>query len=58
MVHVEKKGSSVEMVSKEDAMQFPLYAGAMLCGLYGLIKYFGKEIVNPLLLGYMGLGGS
>ena len=39
-------------------MQFPLYAGAMLCGLYGLIKYFGKEIVNPLLLGYMGLGGS
>jgi hypothetical protein len=46
------------MVSKEDAMQFPLYAGAMLCGLYGLIKYFGKEIVNPLLLGYMGLGGS
>lgn len=30
----------------------------MLCGLYGLIKYFGKEVVNPLLLGYMGLGAS
>ena len=30
----------------------------MLCGLYGLIKYFGKEIVNPLLLGYMGIGAS
>ena len=39
-------------------MQFPLYAGGMLCTLYGLIKYFGKEIVNPLLLGYMGLGAS
>jgi minor histocompatibility antigen H13 len=23
-----------------------------------MIKYFGKEIVNPLLLGYMGLGAS
>ena len=30
----------------------------MLCFLYGLIKYFGKEIVNPLLLGYMGIGAS
>lgn len=39
-------------------MQFPLYAGGMLCGLYGLIKYFGKEVVNPLLLGYMGIGAS
>ena len=26
--------------------------------MYGLIKYFGKEVVNPLLLGYMGLGAS
>ena len=30
----------------------------MLCGMYGLIKYFGKEIVNPLLLAYMGFGGA
>ncbi len=30
----------------------------MLVGLYALIKYFGKEVVNPLLLGYMGLGAS
>lgn len=30
----------------------------MLLFLYGLIKYFGKEVVNPLLLGYMGLGAS
>jgi len=39
-------------------MQFPIYAGGMLLFLYGLIKYFGKEVVNPLLLGYMGLGAS
>lgn len=39
-------------------MWFPVYAGGMLCFLYGLIKYFGKEVVNPLLLGYMGLGAS
>jgi hypothetical protein len=39
-------------------MQFPLYAGGMLMFLYGLIKYFGKEVVNHLLLGYMGFGAS
>ena len=39
-------------------MQFPIFAGAVLCALYGLIKYFGKEIVNPLLLAYMGIGGA
>jgi len=53
-----KSANEVETISKEDAMQFPLYAGGMLLFLYGMIKYFGKEVVNPLLLGYMGLGGS
>lgn len=57
-VDKSKEASSVETISKEDAMQFPLYAGGMLCFLYGMIKYFGKEIVNPMLLGYMGLGAS
>lgn len=57
-VHVSKTESKVEVVSKSEAMQFPFYAGGMLCTLYGLIKYFGKEIVNPLLLGYMGIGAS
>ena len=61
-IHVDKKGSQdgegIETMSKDDVMQFPLYAGGTLCALYGLIKYFGKEVVNPLLLGYMGLGGS
>lgn len=28
----------------------------MLCFLYGMIKYFGKEVVNYLLMGYMGFG--
>jgi len=30
----------------------------MLLTLYGLIKFFGKEIVNPLLLAYMGFGAA
>ena len=29
-----------------------------MCTLYGLIKYVGKEVVNPLLLSYMAVGGS
>ena len=48
--------SSMETMSQKDAMYFPLTAGAMLCGLYALIKYFGKESVNYLLLAYMGFG--
>ena len=62
-IHVDKRGGhdadqGIETMTKEDAMQFPLYAGGMLCSMYGLIKVFGKEIVNPLLLSYMGFGGS
>lgn len=45
-------------MTKEDAMQFPIFAGITLCSLYALIKFFGKEVVNPLLLTYMGIGGS
>ena len=61
-IHVDKKeskaGEGVETMSSSDAMQFPLYAGGTLCGLYGLIKYVGKEVINPLLLAYMGVGFS
>lgn len=61
-IHVDKKagvdGEGIETMSKDDVMQFPIYAGGTLCALYGLIKYVGKEVVNPLLLAYMGLGGS
>ena len=61
-IHVDKKahekGEGIETMTKEDVMQFPLYAGGTLCVLYGLIKYVGKEVVNPILLCYMGIGGS
>ena len=61
-IHVDKKagqdGEGIETMTKDDVMQFPLYAGGTLCALYGLIKYFGKEVVNPILLCYMALGGS
>lgn len=51
-------GEGIETMTKDDVMQFPIYAGGTLCVLYGLIKYLGKEVVNPILLAYMGLGGS
>ena len=61
-IHVDKKeskeGEGVETMTSTDAMQFPLYAGGTLCCLYGLIKYVGKEVINPLLLAYMGVGFS
>lgn len=60
-VHVDGKSAEeagIETMSKDDAMKFPFFAGGMLCTLYALIKYFGKEIVNPLLLAYISLGGS
>lgn len=40
----------------DDAKWFPIQAGGMLCGLYVMIKYFGKEVVNYLLMAYMGVG--
>lgn len=54
--HDEDGKGGVETVSKDDAAMFPLYAGGMLVTLYGLIKVFGKEVVNPLLLAYLGIG--
>ena len=59
-IHVDKKagveGEGIETMSKDDVMQFPIYAGGTLVALYALIKYVGKEVVNPLLLCYMGFG--
>ena len=61
-IHVDKKGNvegeGIETMTKDDVMQFPLYAGGTLCALYAMIKYLGKEVVNPLLLSYMAVGGS
>lgn len=57
-VHVSKTKdkSEIESLSMDDAKWFPIQAGGMLCGLYVLIKYFGKEVVNYLLMAYMGVG--
>ena len=61
-IHVDKKagvdGEGIETMTKDDVMQFPIYAGGTLVALYALIKYVGKEVVNPILLCYMGFGGS
>ena len=61
-IHVDKKksgdGEGIETMSKDEVMQFPIYAGGTLVTLYFLIKYLGKEVVNPLLLTYMAFGGS
>jgi hypothetical protein len=50
--------ASVETVSNKDALQFPIYAGGMLVGLYCIIKFFGKDAVNYLLLVYIAIGGA
>jgi hypothetical protein len=58
-LHVHgKESDSVESVSKNDAMWFPVMAGSVLCGLYFLITYFGKEIMNPIILAYIGVSSS
>jgi len=54
----EGEASQVETVTNKDAMQFPLYAGGMLCFLYGIIKIFGKESVNYVILVYIAVGGG
>ncbi len=55
-----KKGgeSSIESMTAKDAMQFPFMAGGMLCGLYAMIKFFGKEYVNYGVLAYIGVGST
>ena len=49
---------TIETVTTKDALQFPLYAGGMLLGLYCIIKFFGKDAVNYLLLVYIAIGGA
>jgi minor histocompatibility antigen H13 len=50
--------SQIETMTSSDAMQFPVMAGGVLCGLYGMMKYFGKEIVNQCLLVYIAVGST
>lgn len=33
-------------------------AGAMLCGLYFAMQYFGNDVVNYVLIAYIALGGT
>ena len=54
----EGEQSAVETVTTKDALQFPLYAGAMLVGLYAVIKIFGKDAVNYFILVYIAIGGA
>mmetsp|Transcript_20006 Transcript_20006/g.14718 ORF Transcript_20006/g.14718 Transcript_20006/m.14718 type:complete len:375 (-) Transcript_20006:34-1158(-) len=53
-----KKSEFIESVSKSEAFQFPVVAGVMLVSLYLLIQYFGKDVVNYVLLVYIALGSS
>ena len=62
-IHVDKKGGEkgeegVETMSQSDVLQFPLFAGATLCGMYFAIQYLGKDIVNNIILSYMALVSS
>ena len=59
-IHVDKLGGDdgIEQMGMSDAIQFPIVAGATLCGLYFSMQYFGKEIVNHLLLAYIAVGGT
>lgn len=40
-------------MSAKDAKMFPVMAGGTLCFLYVLIKYFGKDVVNKLIMVYL-----
>lgn len=53
-----KKSESIETMTSSDAMKFPLFAGGMLVGLYTLIKFFGKDSVNYVILVYIAIGGT
>ena len=54
----EDENSQVETVSNSDALQFPLFAGGMLVGLYTMIKFLGKESVNYFILAYLAVGST
>ena len=57
-LHGNKENSKIETVTKNDALQFPVFAGGVLVGLYAFIKYFGKDKVNYVLLAYIAVGST
>lgn len=50
--------SQVEMVSKKDAMQFPLIGSCVLFGLYVVVRFISKEYLDALISFYFGLLGT
>ncbi|KAJ1630934.1 Triosephosphate isomerase [Pavlovales sp. CCMP2436] len=44
--------STSEVVTKKEAMQFPLYGSAVLVGLYAVVKLVKKEYLNLLIALY------
>eukprot|EP00586_Coscinodiscus_wailesii_P007184 CAMPEP_0172480810 /NCGR_PEP_ID=MMETSP1066-20121228/6258_1 /TAXON_ID=671091 /ORGANISM="Coscinodiscus wailesii, Strain CCMP2513" /LENGTH=407 /DNA_ID=CAMNT_0013242503 /DNA_START=49 /DNA_END=1272 /DNA_ORIENTATION=- len=47
----------VEVLKKEDAMQFPLVGSASLFGLYLAFKFFDREVVNLIISFYFAAVG-
>ena len=50
--------SQAEMVSKTDAMQFPLIGSAVLFGLYVVVKFVNKEYLDVLISCYFAILGA
>jgi len=54
----EPGAEAVEVMKKEDAMQFPIIGSCALFGLYLALKYLGKEWVNFFIGLYFCLAGT
>ena len=54
----EGEESSIETMTAKDAAQFPIMAGGMITTLYFMMKFFGPEVVNQLLLVYFAFGST
>ncbi|KAF7793822.1 hypothetical protein EIP86_004943 [Pleurotus ostreatoroseus] len=53
----EEEDEVPERLSSEDAWLFPIIGSGVLFGLYLIVKYFGKELINWLLRRYFALAG-
>eukprot|EP01147_Barroeca_monosierra_P003172 gene3172-5915_t len=52
-VQASEMKRKAETLSQADVLQFPIYASAMLVGMYALIKVIGPEYVNMLVTTYI-----
>jgi minor histocompatibility antigen H13 len=60
-IHIDKNydgEEGIEQMSFNDAWQFPIVAGISLTGLYFGMQYFGKDVINMILLAYIAVGGT